>query len=247
MGRTFPEPVGTEVCQCPSTARPPRLPPQPTCRAEAEACCLPTLTHPVWNSLTSPTLCVTDHCLVCASEAQPSKRGGLFVAGFSHFLVFFRVLSFYAFTKVFPKTHTLTLCFYSLFLPDNTHKAVKRGLSTSHLPLTMTASVSVLTSFQIPKEKAIFPISLAWTITPAEPGGLSVRLSQTIFLLQVPTPLSQVYTLKSSCVAIRNVPVPATPEVVAKGTGSCNILSSGKRQRTDIKRAQAPGGGGARL
>lgn len=119
-------------CAIPSTAPPPRLPPHPTCRAEAEAFVSPTLTHPVWRGLTSPTLCVTDHCLVSASDVQPLKGDGLFVAGFSYFLlVLFRVLSFYAFTKIFPKTHTLTLCFYSLFLPDNTHKAVKRGLSTS--------------------------------------------------------------------------------------------------------------------
>lgn len=77
----------------------------------------PTLTHSVWHSLTSPTLCVTDHCCLCASEVQPSKTSGLFVAGFSYVLLaLFGVLSFYIFIKLSPKTHTVTL--HSLFLPD---------------------------------------------------------------------------------------------------------------------------------
>lgn len=124
------------------------------------------------------------------------------------------------------------LCFYLTILTRLSREAYQ----LPHLPFTMTAFVSVLTSFPDSNRKSCLSNQPSLdnhsrrareSQHPAQPDHIPSPSPHS--------PLSQVYMLKSSCMAIRNVPVPATPEVVAMGTGSCNILSGGKRQRTDKK------------
>lgn len=162
---------------------------------------------------------------------QPLKRGGLFFAGLSYFLlVLFGVLSFYVFTKFFPKTHTITL--YSLFLPDRIlTRPSREAYQLPHLPLIMTAFVPVLTSFpnsnrksSLSKKPGLGPSS-AWEPQP-------YRLSKTIFLLQVPSLFP-----KPTCSSLTVWPSEMCQCLPHQrffltlwqwGRGSCNILSSGE-------------------
>lgn len=108
---------------------------------------------------------------MCLIRAAIKK--GWIVAGLGCFLlVLFGVLSFYAFTKLFPKIHTLSL--YSLFLPDRIlTRPSREAYQLPHLPLTMTAFVPVLSSSPNPNRKSCLSSGLAWTISPAVLGNLN--------------------------------------------------------------------------